>query len=72
MVQRPAEWFRIVAVLSGVLGVALVFALNAVLHAGLPLWLHIPVVALVLGLFSLCAIVTGVGFVEAEARKADH
>lgn len=72
MVQRSAEWFRIAAVLSGVLGVALVFGLNAILHAGLPLWLHIPLVVLVLGLFSLCAVVTGMGFVEAEARKVDH
>ncbi|MFZ5817519.1 MAG: hypothetical protein ACOY93_19825 [Bacillota bacterium] len=69
MVDRPAEWFRIVAVCSGVLGVAMVFLLNALIHSDLSLWLHVPLTILVLTLLGGSAILTGVAFVEFNARQ---
>lgn len=69
MAHRPARWFQITAVLSGVLGVVMVFVLNHVIHADLALWLRIPLIILVLTLLGGSAIVTGLAFVEFDARN---
>lgn len=68
MVHRPGEWFRIVAVLSGLTGVAAVFLLNEVIHMSLPIWVHIPLVVAVLTLMGAGGVACGVAFVEADAR----
>ncbi len=70
MVHRPAEWFRIMAVLSGVVGVAMVFVLNALIHGSLPLWAHIPLTILTLTIVGGSAVLTGVAFVEFHARSS--
>jgi|GEM_PF-1895182 len=72
MVHRPAEWFRIVAVLSGVVGVAMVFVLNALIHGDLPLWIHVPATILTLTVVGGSAILTGVAFVEFNARSQSN
>lgn len=69
MAHRSARWFQITAVLSGVLGVVMVFVLNQVIHAELALWLRIPLTIVVLTLLGGSAIVTGVAFVEFDARN---
>jgi uncharacterized protein (DUF983 family) len=69
MVHRTADWFRNAAVVSLVVGVAMVFALNQLMHADLPLWQHIPLTALVLTLLAGSAIMAGVAYVECDARQ---
>lgn len=69
MVRYPARWFQLTAVCSLALGVAMVFALNALLHRDLPLWLHIPLAIVVLTLLGGSALAAGVCFVEFNSRN---
>lgn len=70
MVHRPATWFRNVAILGALVALALVPAVNALLHGELSLWLHVPLTIVVLTLMAGGSIVTGVAFVEYQARAS--
>lgn len=70
MVQRPAEWFRNVAILGAVVALVLVPVVNALIHGELSLWLHVPLTILVLTLMGGGALVAGVALVEYQARKS--
>lgn len=71
MVRYPARWFQLVAVGSLALGTAMVFALSSLLHAGLSLWLHIPLAIVILTLLAGSALTAGVCFLEFNVRNRE-
>lgn len=68
MAHRSAAWFRMVATGAALISLLMVPAIVGLELAHLPLWLHIPLMAVVLGLLSVGAMATGVAFVEYRSR----
>jgi len=69
MMNKPAEWYRNVAVAGLVVAVAMVPAITALLHGSLPLLLHIPLIGLALSLLALGSAAAGVAAVELRHRR---
>jgi len=69
MLNRPAEWYRNVMAGGAVVALAMVPVTAVLLHAGLPLWLHIPLVGVALLVMVAGAAVAGVAAVEFRARN---
>ena len=72
MANRSAEWYRNVALAGAVLAVLMVPAMEWVMHEDLSLWLHIPIVFVVLHLMAGGAAVAGLAFLEYQARSANR
>jgi hypothetical protein len=70
MSNWSASRFLTAAIGSAVLALLMVFAFHAVTEGSLPLWLHIPVAALVLGAFSAGSLGAGFFLVEYQTRRA--
>lgn len=69
MMNRSAGWFRSVAIGGGLLALLMVPLVEMLLHGDLPLWLHIPVTAVVLTLMAGGAAVSGIAYLEYQARS---
>jgi hypothetical protein len=72
MRERSAAWFRNVAVGCLVLSLAMVPALELLLHSSLSLWLHIPLTFVTLNLMALGAGASGVAYLEYRARSSHN
>lgn len=68
MANRPASWFLGVAIGGAIMALVMVGATEWVMHAGLSLWLHIPLTIAVLTLMAGGAAVTGAAFLEYRER----
>jgi mannose/fructose/N-acetylgalactosamine-specific phosphotransferase system component IIC len=72
MVKWPAHRFLQVAVCGILVALIMVPVVQWLLHAGLPLWLHIPAAFLALNLMAVGALGAGVALVEYRARSAQQ
>lgn len=70
MSNWSASRFLTAAIGCGTLALFMVYAFHAVTEGTLPLWLHIPVAALVLGALSVGALGAGFFLVEYQTRRA--
>jgi hypothetical protein len=70
MANRSVAWFRNLAAASAVLSLLMVGAMTALQSVFLPLWLHIPLTALVLALMAGGAALAGVACLEYRTRSA--
>lgn len=67
MMQRfimRKEQYRLAAAMALAVALLLVWPLELVLEGNLPLWLHLPLAGLLLGVFSLAALGAGVAYVH--------
>ena len=71
MLKRSGEWYRNAAGAGGLLAMLMVGAMEALQAASLPLWLHMPLTALVLGLLTVGAGGAGIAYLEYRSRSAD-
>lgn len=71
MTGRSGSWYRSVLIAAVVVALLMVPAMSWLQARELPLWLHIPLTAVVLGLLSLGAAVAGVAFVEYQQRSGE-
>lgn len=69
MVNRSAAWFRTVAIGGGLLALLMVPLAELLLHGDLALWLHIPLITVVLTLMAGGAAAAGVAYLEYQARS---
>lgn len=72
MRDRPAVWFRNLAAGALLIALAMIPAVEMLLHGSLPLWLHIPLTLMALTLMGLGAGVAGVAYLEYQARSGDR
>lgn len=70
MSNWSASRFLTAAIGCGTLALFMVYAFHAVTEGTLPLWLHIPVAALVLGALSVGALGVGFFLVEYQTHRA--
>lgn len=70
MVKRSGDWYRNAAGAGAMLALLMVGAMEALQSASLPLWLHLPLTALVLGLLAVGAGGAGIAYVEYQSRSA--
>jgi hypothetical protein len=71
MVKRSGEWYRTAAGAGVLLALLMVGAMEALQAASLPLWLHLPLTAIVLGLLTVGAGGAGVAYLEYQSRSAN-
>ncbi|HYF93101.1 MAG TPA: hypothetical protein VD969_12760 [Symbiobacteriaceae bacterium] len=72
MAKRPAWWFRGVGGIGLVVSALMVWAMEALQHAHLPWWVHIPLTGLVLTVMAGGAGLFGVTLVESQAREVQE
>jgi len=71
MSKLSASWYRSVLIAAVVVALLMVPAMSWLQARELPLWLHIPLTAIVLGLLSLGAAAAGVAYLEYMERSAE-
>lgn len=70
MSNWSASRFLTAAIGCLLLALLMVYAFHAVTEGSMPLWLHVPVAALVLGALSVGALGAGLCFLEYQTRRA--
>jgi hypothetical protein len=73
LAKATAEWYRNVAIAAGLVALMTVVALEVILKVlKLPLWLHIPLAGMVLGLITVSSAVLGIALLEFRSRSVRH
>lgn len=67
--KRAPVWYRSIALAGAAVAVVMVPLMEGLQHIHLPLWLHVPLTAVVLGLMSLGAAAAGLAYAEYRARS---
>ena len=69
MATRPAPWYLTVTILGAVAALVGIPAMEMLQHMHLTLWLHIPLTVVALTLIGGGALVSGVAYLEYQARS---